>query len=150
MILVEAPLPGSPREGEEVVSLEADRRTLAKRRWRGMAGDGVEFGFDLQQGLEVGAVIHRSPGVCYVISQAPEEVLEIVPPSDAQQALALAWQIGNLHFPLQVEGNRIRTADDPALRQMFDRTGIRYECVQVVFQPLIAVAGHGHHHHHDH
>lgn len=150
MTLVEAPLPGGPRDGEKVVRLDVDRRTLAKRRWRGTAGDGMEFGFDLHHGLAVGSVVHRADGKCYVIAQAPEEVLEIEPPTDPQQAVALAWQIGNLHFPLQVDGGRIRTADDPALRQMFDRAGIVYESVHAVFEPLAAVTGHGHHHHHEH
>ena len=36
---------------EAIVILTADRATLAKRRWRGVAQDGREFGFDLDHVL---------------------------------------------------------------------------------------------------
>ena len=63
--------------GDEIVFLTPDRATLAKRRWRGVAQDGREFGFDLDHALSDGSVFFREPGKSYVISQAPEAVLEI-------------------------------------------------------------------------
>lgn len=148
MLMVEQALPGAPGEGDTVIPLETDRRTLAKRRWRGVAADGTEFGFDLHECIPAGSVIHRQANTCYIVTQAAEAVLEIPMPADARAATALAWQIGNLHFPLQVNGAAILTADDPAIRQMLERSGMDFRPVQAVFEPLAAVAGHGHHHHH--
>ena len=34
-------------EDENKISLTVERRVLAKRRWRGEAEDGTDFGFDL-------------------------------------------------------------------------------------------------------
>ncbi len=39
------------------VRISADRLTLAKRRWRGIADDGREFGFDLAAPLADGACV---------------------------------------------------------------------------------------------
>ena len=134
-----------PIEGEGIVILTADRATLAKRRWRGVAQDGREFGFDLDHVLVDGSVFHRENGKCYVISQVSEPVLEIELGRDPTQAAALAWQIGNLHFPIEVTESVIRSADDPAIRQLLQREQIAWRPATEVFRPFKS-AGHVHHH----
>jgi urease accessory protein len=134
----------SPHAGEEIVILTADRAALAKRRWRGVAQDAREFGFDLDHALADGSVFFREAGKCYVISQAPEPVLEIEPGPERAVAV-LAWQIGNLHFPIEVTESVIRTVDDPAIRQMLQREQVGWRPATEVFRP-IAAAGHAHHH----
>ncbi len=133
------------REGETIVTLTADRATLAKRRWRGVAQDGREFGFDLDHGLVDGSVFHRGAGKCYVISQASEPVLEIELGRNPVLAAVLAWQIGNLHFPIEVTESVIRSPDDPAIRQMLQREAIAWRPATAVFRPLRST-GHAHHH----
>ncbi len=110
-----------PGCNDEIVFLLADRVTLAKRRWRGVAQDGREFGFDLDHRLSDGAVFHRESGKCYVISQTPESVLEIALGSDPSRAAVISWQIGNLHFPVEITDEVIRCADDPAIRLLLSR-----------------------------
>ena len=129
------------------IRIPVDRVTLAKRRWRGVAEDGVEFGFDLEKPLSDGAVVHRSETGAYVIAQKYEPVLEVALQSDAPAAARLGWIIGNLHFPLEVAGTTVRVADDPALRQLFGRELIRYHTCKRVFKPLGGGHSHGHHHH---
>ena len=133
------------REGETIVLLTADRATLAKRRWRGVAQDGQEFGFDLDHVLVDGSVFQRRAGKCYVISQAAEPVLEIELGGDSARAAVLAWQIGNLHFPIEVTECVIRSADDPAIRQMLEREQIAWRPATAVFRPFKS-AGHAHEH----
>jgi urease accessory protein len=135
----------SPHEGEEIVILMADRAALAKRRWRGVAQDAREFGFDLDHALVDGSAFFREAGKCYVISQAPEPVLEIEPGPERARVAVLAWQIGNLHFPIEVTESVIRTIDDPAIRQMLQREKVPWRPATEVFRP-VAVAGHAHHH----
>lgn len=147
MILVKAPLRETVEDDHQVIGIPADRRELSKRRWRGVAEDGTEFGFDLQHGLEPDAVVHRADGKLYRIEQRPESVLEIPLREIPHSAEALAWQIGNLHFPLEISSDGLRTVDDPATRQMLERLGIHYHPASAVFRPLVAVAGHGAHHH---
>jgi urease accessory protein len=135
----------TPRAGEEIVILTADRSALAKRRWRGVAEDGREFGFDLDHALAHGSIFFREAGKCYVISQAPEPVLETALGSDPAAAAIRAWKIGNLHFPIEVTESAIRISDDPAARQMLERERIEWRAATEVFRP-IAPAGHAHHH----
>jgi urease accessory protein len=135
----------SPHEGEEIVVLMTDRSVLAKRRWRAAAQDAREFGFDLDHPLADGSVFFREAGKCYVISQAPEPVLEIELGRDPAGVAVLAWQIGNLHFPIEVTESVIRTADDPAIRQMLQREQVAWRPANEVFRPITS-AGHAHHH----
>jgi urease accessory protein len=132
------------------VELVVDRHTLAKRRWRGTAADGREFGFDLQRPLQHGESFFQTDSSHYAVAQEPEPLLAISL-LDPEQAARVAWQIGNLHFPLALRHDLILVEEDVALRQMFEREQIVFRSVREIFQPLIAAAGHhhdhGHHHH---
>jgi urease accessory protein len=129
------------------VRIPVERLTLAKRRWRGAAEDGVEFGFDLEKPLTDGAQVFVSDTTVYVIAQKYEPVLEVALGSDASAAARLGWIIGNLHFPLEVAGALVRVADDTALRQLFEREGIPFVLCKRVFRPLGGGHSHGHHDH---
>ncbi len=123
------------------VRIPVDRLTLAKRRWRGVAEDGREFGFDLEKPLADGDAAFQAESL-YVIAQKYEPVLEVALGTDAPTAARLGWLIGNLHFPLEVACATVRVADDPALRQLFEREHIAFVACKRVFHPLSG----GHHH----
>ena len=59
------------------IGLVADRFKLQKRRWRGQAEDGADFGFELAEPLEHGAIFFESESHHYRIRQTPELVLAI-------------------------------------------------------------------------
>ena len=133
---------GDQHGGLPPVAVRADRRTLAKTRWRAQAEDGTEFGFDLARPLRHGAAVFRCEGVCYVIEQRPEPLFRVAV-SDPTEAARLGWMIGNLHFPAQVRDGGIYVEADPAVRQMLEREDIAFEETEGIFQPLHAG---GHHH----
>ncbi len=124
------------------IILWADRFTLAKRRWRGAAEDGVEFGFDLSQPIADGETFYANESAVYCIRQTAEPVLEIAlipkPPAVAR----LGWTIGNLHFPIQVTDEVIRVPDDLALRQLFARQAIPFTEAERVFVPFAQAHSH--------
>lgn len=124
------------------IALAVDRLTLAKRRWRGIADDGREFGFDLDHPLEDGAIIFQSESVCYHLAQKPEPVLEISLGATPEAAF-LGWSLGNLHFPVEIEYEILRVIDDPAVRQMLERERIAYIVAQRVFHPIKSAHYHG-------
>ena len=128
-----------------LVVLPASRSTLAKRRWRGVAEDGREFGFDLATPLDHGAVFHLDEVHYYQLHQSEEDVIE-VPVETLEQAARVAWLLGNLHFPVQVLVEAVRVADDPAVRQLVEREALPHHHLHCVFLPL-AAEGHAHHHH---
>lgn len=125
------------------VALQAERGVLAKRRWRGTADDGREFGFDLTQPIGDGAVFFEADGNVYYIVQQPEPLLEIACADAAKQSM-IAWMTGNLHFPIEIRGNVLRAPDDPAVRGMLARERVEFVEVNDVFHPLKAMANHGH------
>ena len=127
------------------VALSVDRLTLQKRRWRGHAADGVEFGFDLEHALADGDVFFQSEAAIYHLAQLPEPVLEIPLGADPAAAAQLGWRLGNLHFPLAFAGageNVALAMDDPAVRQMLGREHLPFTPAERVFRPLSG----GHHH----
>jgi urease accessory protein len=135
MILIQAAV-AAPDFALPVVALRTDRRTLAKRLWRAIASDGVEFGFQLSRPLQPGDTFHQTATARYEIAQEPETVLEIslagLPPS---ATAGIGWAVGNLHLEFSSEASRLLTPDEPAARQLLARIQITYTPTAAVFRP---------------
>lgn len=128
---------GLPTARQIVVA--AERRKFLKRRWRGVADDGTEFGFDLEARLIDGGVIHHAGGIDYIVRQLPEVVYEI-PITSADQAALVGWKTGNLHLPAQILPDCIRVLHDDAMKQLLEREGWAYREPEVLFTPMKAMA----------
>ena len=135
--------PINPQVFKNPISLTVERRVLAKRRWRGQAQDGVDFGFDLISPLRHGICFHAEEDKNYVIDQKPEVVFR-VPFPDQKEAAHRAWQVGNLHFPAQFLESYLLVEGDLAVRLMLERNQIPFEEGMEVFQPVLAATGHHH------
>ena len=113
-----------------------ERRTLAKRLWRGVAADGTEFGFQLSKPLRSGETFHQTATVRYVVEQEREPVLEIPLAGLPASAVAgVGWAVGNLHLEFSSEADRLLTPDEPAARQLLERIQIPYTSTSAVFRP---------------
>ncbi len=133
MLIVSAPLAAADSALPEV-ALRVERRTLAKRLWRGVADDGVEFGFELEVPLRHGAIFYQTPASRYVIAQEPEAVLEIALDMPPSAAAGVGWAVGNLHLEFSSEPTRLLTPDEPAARQLLARIQIPYKPTMAVFR----------------
>lgn len=140
-------LPAGEFAGLPRVPLPADRFQLAKKRWRGRAADGQEFGFELETALAHGALFHANDRAAYVIEQAREGVLALALPPDPAGAAEMGWKLGNLHVPIQVGRDAVFVADDPGMRQNLERQHLAFQVREAVFTPLRAGHGHSHHEH---
>jgi urease accessory protein len=125
------------------IPLNVDRRVLAKRRWRGQASDGTDFGFDLAVPLKHGVCFYNEDERYYLIDQKPEKVFRVSFPNQ-QEAAHLAWQVGNLHFPAQFKENYLLVEGDLAVQYMLERNEIPFEESMEIFQPILAVSSHHH------
>lgn len=123
------------------VTLHVDRHTLAKRRWRGVAADGTEFGFELEAPLKPGETVFQTATARYVIAQIPEPVVAIPLNVAPSAAAGIGWAIGNLHLELSAEATRLIAADEPAVRQLLDRLKVDYQPTTAVFRPGRFVRG---------
>lgn len=144
MELITKPLVSPVHRPDPPVEISVDRLTLARRRWRGVAANGREFGFDLEHPLDHGALVHDDGVDLYRIAQRSEPVLTVALHA-AAEAARLGWLLGNLHFRIAVEGDTVQVPDDPAVRQMLEREHIHYHVASAVFAPLSGGHSHGHH-----
>jgi len=147
MHLVTNPLSDIPA-GLATISVVVDRHKLARRRWRGEAADGTDFGFDVSEALSHGDCIYISDTNAYVIEQSSEDCF-LIALDGAKEAAWIGWMIGNLHFKASFSDEGVLVQDDLAVRQMLDREQIAYQQVSRVFQPS-KQGGHSHDHDHSH
>ena len=143
MIIIKKLHPHTLERFEEGISLSVERRVLAKRRWRGKALDGTDFGFDLEMPLRNGICFYVEENRSYVIDQKPESVFR-VSYTNQEEAAHLAWQVGNLHFPAQFKDTYLMVEGDPAVRLMLERIQIPFQESTEVFQPIVAATSHHH------
>jgi urease accessory protein len=77
------------------------------------------------------------------VEAAAESVLEISP-SDCAEAVKIAFEVGNRHFPLALQGNKLLVPDDKAMVRLMERLGAPWERQQAVFNPIANTQGHQH------
>ncbi len=135
---------------EELNGKEGDKLVLTweQRRWtrgRLLTARGREIAIALQTGsvLEPGRIVCVQPEWFATVEAAQEKTLLISPP-DHHTALKIAFEVGNRHFPLAIEGEQLFVPDDPAMLQLLARLGVPWERRLAVFTPI----GIGHQHEH--
>ncbi len=147
MHLITEALPCIP-DNLKTIAVLVDRHKLARRRWRGEATDGTDFGFDVNEALSHGDCIYASDTAAYVIEQSPEHCF-LIALKEAQEAAWIGWMVGNLHFKAAFSAEGVLVQDDLAVEQMLQREQINFVRVKRVFQPS-KQGGHSHDHSHAH
>src|SRR5437762_915310 len=119
----------------------AEERRWGRRRVTTQAGRTLALALPTGSVLTPGDILHVGPGWYVVIEAAREPVLAVTPRS-REEALRIAFEVGNRHFTLAIDGERLLVPDDPAMDQLLGRLGAAFERVQSVFVPV--GAGHRH------
>ena len=127
---------------DELRAKEEDKLVLTweQRRWmrgRFTTERGRKIGIALPTGTAVvpGAILHVGADWYLKMEAAIEAVLEIVP-SDHNDAVKIAFEIGNRHFPLALEASKILVPDDRVMVRLMDRLGARWERRRAIFNPI--------------
>jgi len=134
LIVIPAPL-SEPQATLPVVAIKADRHDLARRRWRAVAEDGQEFGFDLTKPLRHGQTVYATTTQRYVIQQHPEPTLVVALQLAPATAVGLGWAFGNLHLEASSEPSCMVVPDTTAARQLLARLEISFTEEVRVFRP---------------
>lgn len=126
---------------QDAIVLTAEERRWGRRRVT--TRDGRELALALPTGsvLAPGDVLHVDLDWYVVVEAAAEPVLAVRPRS-REEELRVAFEVGNRHFTLAVDGARLLVPDDPAMEQLLRRLDVPFERTRSVFVPL----GHGHRH----
>lgn len=127
---------------EDLAGKENDRLLLTweQRRWmrgRFTTEKRREIGVALPTGvqIELGQIMWIGPD-WYLTMGAAAEPLLAIHARDQLEAIRIAFEIGNLHFPLAVAGERLLVPDDSAMSQLLSRIGARWEKCSFAFQPI--------------
>jgi len=133
---------------EALADLARDRLVLSaeERRWgrrRVKTQHGRELALALPTGtvLTPGEILYIGPDYYVVIAAAEEAVLVVVPQS-RDEAIRVAFEVGNRHFSVAIDGERLLVPDDPAMEQLLTRIGVAWKRDRAVFVPI--GAGHRH------
>jgi len=127
---------------DDLRAKEEDKLVLAweERRWmrgRFTTERGRKIGIALPTGTAIspGSVLYMGEDWYLKLEGAVESVLEILP-SDSGEAVKIAFEVGNRHFPLALEENRLLVADDKAMVRLLERLGVPFRRRQAVFKPI--------------
>jgi len=134
----DADLSGHERD---TLVLTAEERRWGRRRVTTTRGRTLALALPTGTTLTPGEILHVGPDWYVVVEGAPEPVLAVTPAS-GEEALRIAFEVGNRHFTLALDGERLLVPDDPATDQLLTRLGVRFERAQAVFLPI----GTGHRH----
>jgi len=126
----------------ELRAKEEDKLVLAweQRRWmrgRFTTVQGRKLGIALPTGTtpSPGAILYVAADWYLRIEAAMESVLEIIP-SDRNEAVKIAFEVGNRHFPLALDTNKILVPDDKSMVRLMERLGAQWERRQAIFDPI--------------
>jgi urease accessory protein len=125
----------------DALLLTAEERRWGRRRVRTRAGRELMLALPTGSVLDPGEVLYVGPDWYVVIEPAPEAVLAVTPRS-REEALRVAFEVGNRHFTLAIDGDRLLVPDDTAMEQLLNRLGVSWTRAQEVFAPI--GAGHRH------
>jgi urease accessory protein len=121
--------------------LTADQRRWGRRRVRTEEGRQLLLALPTGSVLAPGAVIHVGRDFYVQVEAAAEPVLAVTPRS-REEAVQVAFEVGNRHFSLALDGERLLVADDPAMERLLARLGVEWTRERAVFQPLGIVPRH--------
>jgi urease accessory protein len=126
----------------DTLRLTWEERRWTRKRVETTAGRMVALALPTGSVLRDGDVLAVEEQWYLVVEARPEPVLAAVP-RDRAEAIRLAFDVGNRHFSLALEGEALLVPDDAAMVQLLTRSGVRWERRQAVFNP-IGGGGQGH------
>ena len=122
--------------------------TWEQRRWvrgRLTTTGGRKIGLALPTGTTISpdAILWIAPDWYLRVEAATEPVVEICP-ADVAEAVKIAFEVGNRHFPLAMQENKLLVPDDTAMTRLMDRLGVSWKRRQTVFNPIGNTQAHPH------
>ena len=129
------------RREPDALVLTAEERRWGRRRVRTRAGRELHLALPTGSRLNPGDILHVEPDWYLQVEAARERLLAVRVSSFAEGA-RIAFEVGNRHFTLAVDGDRLLVPDDPAMIQLFERLGVPFERTVAIFEPI----GIGHRH----
>jgi urease accessory protein len=119
----------------DTLPLTWEERRWTRKRVRTTAGRDVALALPTGSLLRPGDVLAREADWYLVVEGRPEPVLAIYP-RDREEAIRVAFDVGNRHFSLALEGECILVPDDTAMEQLVTRLGVAWKRQETIYDPL--------------
>ncbi|HAM55225.1 MAG TPA: hypothetical protein DCQ64_07385 [Candidatus Rokubacteria bacterium] len=126
----------------DTLHLSWEERRWTRKRVRTTRGREVALALPTGSVLRPGDVVAVEADWYLAVEGRPEPVLAIFP-RNREGAIRIAFDVGNRHFPLALQGETLLVPDDTAMEQLLARLGVPWERRQEVFDPIV---GGGHRH----
>ena len=126
----------------DTLHLSWEERRWTRKRARTTRGREVALALPTGSVLRPGDVLAVEADWYLAVEGRPEPVLAVLP-RERDEAIRIAFDVGNRHFPLALHSQDLLVPDDTAMEQLLVRIGARWERRQAVFDPL---GGGGHRH----
>jgi len=120
---------------EDTLALPWEQRRWIRGKFTTTKGHKVALALPTGTPLVPGTIILVEKDWYLRIEAVPEPLIAVTP-ENSRDAIRLAFEIGNRHFPLALEGASLLVPDDPAMAQLFDRLNARWSRRQAAFSPL--------------
>ena len=127
----------------DTLELTWEERRWTRKRVTTTRGRDVALALPTGSVLRPGDIVAVEAEWYLAIEGRPERVLA-VSPRDCAEAVKIAFDVGNRHFSLALDGECLLVPDDSAMEQLLTRLGARWERRHAVFEP----EGSGHRHTH--
>jgi urease accessory protein len=140
MLIVYEPAPATAAnqlhgKEEDSLALTWEQRRWVRGKFRTTKGREIALALPTGNALEPGSIVLIEENWYVRVEPVPEPLLAVTP-RDHAQSIKLAFEIGNRHFPLALDGQTILVPDDPVMSQLFHRLGVRFEQRTAVFSPI--------------
>jgi urease accessory protein len=122
--------------------LTAEERRWGRRRVRTRAGRELILALPTGSVLTPGDVLYVGPD-WYLSIEAAEEPVIAVRPRSHEEAIRVAFEVGNRHFTLALDADRLLVPDDTAMEQLLTRLGLLWYRTRAIFVPVGAGHRHG-------
>jgi urease accessory protein len=123
--------------------LTAEERRWGRRRVRTRGGRDLVLALPTGSVLTPGDVLYEGSD-WYLVVEAAEEPVIVVQPRSRDESIRVAFEVGNRHFTLAIDGERLLVPDDTAMARLLTRLGVSWTRSRAVFVPV----GMGHRHDH--
>lgn len=120
---------------EDKLVLAWEQRRWARGRFTTTMGRKIGIALPTGTALAPGAILWIGTDWYLKLEAAAEPVLEIFP-ADYEHAVRIAFEVGNLHFPLALRDNHFLVPDEKAMIRLMERLGALWERKQAVFDPI--------------
>jgi urease accessory protein len=120
---------------EDALVLTAEERRWGRRRVTTRAGRELQLALPTGSRLAPGDLLFVGADFYVRVEAMPEPVLAVRPAS-FEEAIRIAFEVGNRHFTLALDGDRLLVPADPAMEQMLARLGLAFDKVDVPFEPV--------------